>query len=362
MNPPAPAEVSVELLLASQTHLGHSTSLWHPANSRYIFGVREGIHIISLDVTAAYLRRAAKVVSGVAERGGIILFVGSRKGHERAVVRTAELAGACHLFEQWIPGTITNGQQILGRCTSKVVDEFDNEVKGFKGQLAELPVLQPDLIVCLNPLENYVMLHECGLANIPTIGIIDTDTNPTWVTYPIPANDDSLRSVALIAGVLGRAGQHGQAARLKAAQDGKVTYLPPQRLKWRTKEENDMVVKDEDALDPNDSGPELRMGQGSNFFEAGLSPRGGGTPLGSRIAPIGFDDVPPEEVASSETKATPGKEVGWATDRDLGTPVNSNAAVNPLTADPAGFQDKPSPARELKREDKTMEEGDSQVR
>jgi small subunit ribosomal protein S2 len=189
-NPPSVADVTLELLLASQSHLGHATSLWNPANAQYIFGIRDGIHIISLDVTAAYLRRAAKVVEAVAARGGLILFAGTRTGQHRCVVKAAELSAGCHLFERWIPGSITNGQQILGNCQLKVVDEFDNEVPGFEDQLLERPTLKPDLVVCLNPLENYVLLHECALNNIPTIGIIDTDANPTWVTYAIPANDD----------------------------------------------------------------------------------------------------------------------------------------------------------------------------
>lgn len=189
-NPPAPKDITIELLLASQAHMGHSTSLWHPANARYIFGVRQGIHIISLDITAAYLRRAAKIVTAVSEKGGLILFVGTRKGQARAVVMAAQLAGACHLFTRWIPGSLSNGEQILGACLMKVVDEFDREVLGYDEQLREHPVLKPDLVVCLNPLENEVLLHECAVNNIPTIGIVDTDVNPTWVTYPIPANDD----------------------------------------------------------------------------------------------------------------------------------------------------------------------------
>jgi small subunit ribosomal protein S2 len=188
--PPSPLDVTLELLLASQSHLGHATSLWNPANAQYIFGVREGIHIISLDATAAHLRRAAKVVEAVTARGGLVLFAGTRPGQDRCVVKAAELSGGCHLFERWIPGSITNGLQILGKCQLKVVDEFDKEVPGFEDQLLDQPALKPDLVVCLNPLENYVLLHECALNNIPTIGIIDTDANPTWVTYAIPANDD----------------------------------------------------------------------------------------------------------------------------------------------------------------------------
>ncbi|KAL1968932.1 hypothetical protein VTN77DRAFT_1293 [Rasamsonia byssochlamydoides] len=225
-NPPRPSDITLELLLASQTHLGHSTSRWNPQNSRYIFGIREGIHIISLDVTAAYLRRAAKVVEEVSRRGGLILFVGTRKGQKRCVVRAAELAKGYHIFERWIPGSLTNGQQILGHCEMKVVNAFDEELPEFKPHLVDRPVLKPDLVVCFNPIENEVLLHECGLNNVPTIGIIDTDADPTRVTYPIPANDDSLRSVQLIAGVLGRAGEEGQRRRLEEASRGILSYEP----------------------------------------------------------------------------------------------------------------------------------------
>lgn len=182
--------MTLELLLASQSHFGHATALWNPANSQYIFGVRDGIHIISLDVTAAHLRRAAKIVEAVAAKGGLILFVGTRDGQERAVVKAAEMAGAFHIYDRWIPGTITNSTQILGDCKLKVVDEFDQEIFGYHNQLYDAAPMKPELVVCLNPLENYPLLHECALNNIPTIGIIDTNVNPLWVTYPIPANDD----------------------------------------------------------------------------------------------------------------------------------------------------------------------------
>ncbi|KAI9860191.1 MAG: 37S ribosomal protein, mitochondrial [Trichoglossum hirsutum] len=224
--PPSPKDVTLELLMASQAHLGHATSLWKPQNQRYIFGIHQGIHIISLDITAAHLRRAAKVVEGVCERGGLVLFVGTREGQDRCVVNAAKLAGGCHLFERWIPGSITNGQQILGRCKMKVVDDLDNELEGYEDQLIDRATLKPDLVICTNPLENYVLLHECGLNGIPTIGIIDTDADPTWVTYPIPANDDSLRCVNLIAGVLGKAGEEGQKRRRATALVGGYTGPP----------------------------------------------------------------------------------------------------------------------------------------
>ncbi|KAF2760705.1 ribosomal protein S2 [Pseudovirgaria hyperparasitica] len=225
-NPPRLSDVTLELLLASEAHIGHSTSNWNPMNSRYIFGIRQGVHIISLDVIVAHLRRAARVVEETARRGGLILFVGTRGGQERCVVKAAELAGGCHIFERWIPGSITNGQQLLGHCEIKVVDEHDQEVPGFDDLTSERAVLKPDLVVCLNPIENAVLLHECAMEPIPTIGIIDTNADPTKVTYPIPANDDSLRCVQVIAGVLGRAAESGRQARLEAAKRNEYTFAP----------------------------------------------------------------------------------------------------------------------------------------
>lgn len=225
-NPPKAADITLPMLLANQTHLGHATSLWHPGNSGYIFGVREGIHIISLDITFAYLRRAAKVVQEVARRGGIILFLGTRKGWDEIVVNSAKMAGGCHIFDRWTPGSLTNGQQILANCAVKIVDSQDKPLEKFDALLrGDKQVLRPDLVICLNPIENEVCLHECGLYNVPTIGVVDTDCNPGWVTYPIPANDDSLRSIGLISGVLGRAGQEGQKLRLEQAQqEGATDY------------------------------------------------------------------------------------------------------------------------------------------
>lgn len=359
MNPPSPVDVTEELLLASQTHLGHATSLWNPANSRYIFGVREGIHIISLDVTAAHLRRAARIVSSVSERGGIVLFVGTRKGHERMVVRAAELAGGCHLFERWIPGTITNGQQILSRSYTKVVDHFDREMEGFDKQLGELPPLKPDLVVCFNLLENWVLLHECALTGVPTVGIVDTDVNPTWVTYPIPANDDSLRSVATIAGVLGRAGQEGQHMRKLAAQNGKVTYLPPPDLQLPESEQEQVFGYEAEVSGGEKPESYQRMGKGTNFYEAGLTPSGG--VLDSDVLSMNSKVEHGEDRASIETKANPGRIPSLLPERNSQPDVDMNIAANPFGAGPVSSADKPVFQRKLEQEDGFLEKGPSQV-
>jgi ribosomal protein S2 len=178
------------MLMAAQVHMGHHISQWNPANQRYIYGERAGIHIISLETTATHLRRAARVVEEVAYCGGLILFVGTRKEHMPVVVRAAELAQGYHLFQKWTPGAITNRDVILASGELRIVGERDQELDGFNTHLRDRRPVTPDLVVCLNPLENAPLLHECGLAGIPTIGVIDTDADPTWVTYQIPANDD----------------------------------------------------------------------------------------------------------------------------------------------------------------------------
>ncbi|KAK6360746.1 37S ribosomal protein, mitochondrial [Orbilia blumenaviensis] len=253
-NPPYPRDITLELLLASGAHLGHATALWNPGNQRFIFGIRQGIHLISLDVIAAHLRRAAKVVHGVSKNGGIIIFVGTRDGQERAVIEAAKRTKGYHVTERWVPGTITNKDQLLGDQKLRLLNNLDEEIKLTPEQKLRLkeklaastkkdvnkvqventvqlpfghPAVRPDLVICLNPLENKTMLQECAQYRIPTIGIIDTDVDPTCVTYPIPANDDSLRSVQLIVGILGRAGQEGRLARYEA-EAGRMEELKKQ--------------------------------------------------------------------------------------------------------------------------------------
>ncbi|KAK8087551.1 hypothetical protein PG997_002512 [Apiospora hydei] len=229
--PPGPKDVTLELLMASQAHMGHHASVWNPANARYIYGIRQGIHIISLEQTAAHLRRAARVVEEVAYHGGLILFVGTRPGQTQIVTQAARLAKACHLFTKWTPGTITNSDKILPGIPVEIVNEHDQPIGGFNQHLMDRRALVPDLVVCLNPLENFTMLRECSQANVPTIGIVDTNTEPTWMTYAIPANDDSLRCLAVIGSVLGRAGEAGQKRRMEDAKNGKVTWDTPSEIK-----------------------------------------------------------------------------------------------------------------------------------
>ncbi|KAJ2855753.1 hypothetical protein J3B02_002002 [Coemansia erecta] len=255
------SNLTLESMMAAGMHLGHSTSLWNPMNLPYIFGEREGIHIINLEQTMAALRRAAHFARSVAYNGGLVLFVGSRKDHRQMAVDAALHSEQYFVTGKWLPGTLTNPRPLLGKHVMYVEDVWDvEEAREFadykppstqeatagrggsnrylkmieeekarlKKENGELKTYKPDLIIALNPLECKTMLAESRLAHVPTIGIVDTNCDPRTVTYPIPCNDDSIRAVSIVSGVLARAAKDGLDMRReklrKAVEDhGKIT-------------------------------------------------------------------------------------------------------------------------------------------
>lgn len=204
-------EISIATLIAAGAHLGHSTALLRPSTQPYIYGVRDGIHIINLDMTVTHLRRAAKVVEGIAKNGGLILYVGTRNGQQRSLQMAANRSGGYYVHTRWVPGTLSNATEISGEWDKIEVNMADQETDRRKvSPNLKKTIVKPDLVVILNPVENRNAIRECISAKIPTVGIIDTDSEPSLVTYPIPANDDSLRTTDLIVGVLSRAGEKGR--------------------------------------------------------------------------------------------------------------------------------------------------------
>lgn len=218
LNPVDAHKLTLNHLVAATAQVGHSLSSLKPANQPYIYGQRHGVAIFDLErATLPALRRAAAVVKTVAERDGVILFVGTRPGQQAAVLAaTKRLAGnGYHVTaERWMPGVITNAPKLLASAILKSMDDLDPTGASSTNRLAS-QTLQPDLVVVLNPVENSFAIREATQANIPTIAITDSDVDPRSVTYPIPANDDSIRSVELIIGVLSKAGEEGLKIRAK---------------------------------------------------------------------------------------------------------------------------------------------------
>lgn len=221
-SPPSIRETSISTLLAAGAHLGHSTSLLRQNNQPFLYGIRDGVHVIDLNQTLVHLRRAAKVIEGISEKGGVILFVGTLAGQERTVQVAADRANGYYVHSRWIPGTLTNATQISGQWARVELDMGDNPTSRELSSALKKAIVKPDVVVILNPVENRNLINECRLARVPTIGIIDTNSEPSLVSYPIPANDDSLRTSDLIAGVLSRAAKTGRSKRLSAFSEQKA--------------------------------------------------------------------------------------------------------------------------------------------
>lgn len=200
--PPSPHELSISTLMAAGAHLGHNPAHASPAFLPYTYGTRSGLSIIDLEQTLPLLRRAANVTRAIAEADGLVLFVGTgdRDGALGAATRKAAKrlgSNGYHIDTRWLPGLLTNPFEVLG------------------GRAASEMNVKPDLVIFLNPLENIKAIRECGLALVPTIGIVDSNVDPRIVMYPIPANDESTRTAELIAGTLSMAGREGVMKRLE---------------------------------------------------------------------------------------------------------------------------------------------------
>ncbi|KAG6888483.1 hypothetical protein C0995_007909 [Termitomyces sp. Mi166 len=189
------AQATISALLASGAHFGHSASRMNPNFVPYAYGTRSGITVIDLDQTLPMLRRAANLVRAIASSGGQIVFIGTRPDLRPIVQKAATRLGSqgFHVGDRWLPGTLTNKIPLFGLETVK-------ETK-----------VVPDLVILLNPLSNMNAIRECAIEHVPTVAIVDSNTDPRIVMYPIPANDESTRTAELIGGVLSIAGREGVA-------------------------------------------------------------------------------------------------------------------------------------------------------
>lgn len=213
-NPPSTEDISIKKLFAAGVHLGQSVSLWRSSTQPYIYGEYKGIHIIDLSKTLSHLKRAVKVIEGVTEKGGIILFLGTRDGQKRVLQHAAERVNGYYVSSRWIPGTLTNPTEISSGLERHEVDILGNPTGRELTIDESVSIIKPDLLIVLNPTENRNALLEAMKTRVPTIGIVDTDSEPSLLTYPIPGNDDSLRSTSLLVSILAKAGQRGLEARM----------------------------------------------------------------------------------------------------------------------------------------------------
>ena len=223
-------------MLKAGVHFGHRESKWHPKMAPFIFTVRNGVHIIDLEKTAEYLKKALNVVRDTVARGGIILYVGTKKQAAPVIQRYAEEAGMPYVVERWLGGTLTNFDVINGlvkklifleekeqdpdyekKYTKKERLDFMGERERLEKMVGGLRKLDrlPDLVYIMDIKEEKTAVLETIRRGIATVAVCDTNVNPERVTYPIPANDDATKSISLITRLITEAAKEGIALREK---------------------------------------------------------------------------------------------------------------------------------------------------
>jgi len=219
------AKLDAKMLLEAGVHFGHRTDKWNPQMAPYIFEARNGIHIINLNKTVEQIEAAEAFLKSVAEKGGRILFVGTKKAAQDIVKDFAQRANCFYVTERWLGGMLTNLNTI--RRSVRRMEEIDEmEARGtFKGMpKQEVAALRresakihrnldgikdmeklPNAIVLVDVPREDIALAEARRLKIPVVALVDTNAQPAQVDYPIAANDDAIRSIKIIFDVLSAA-------------------------------------------------------------------------------------------------------------------------------------------------------------
>jgi len=224
-------------LLEAGAHFGHETSKWNPKMESYIFMTRNRVHVLDLQQTLSCLEKAAKFAQGIAAKGGVILFVGTKRQARGIVKVEAERCGMPFVTTRWLGGTFTNFETILksinkledlretisspdaSMLTKKEKAVIENEIKRLEEVLQGLKELRkvPNAVFLIGAHNEKIAVKEAKRKNIPVIALVDTNTDPTVIDYPIPANDDAVRSIEVVVKAVADAIIEGKAALPPAA-------------------------------------------------------------------------------------------------------------------------------------------------
>lgn len=244
-------EVSMKLLLEAGVHFGHQTSRWNPKMKQYIYGARNGIHIVDLQQTVKMFHDVYAFVCDLAAKGGQILFVGTKTQAQDSIKEEATRCGMHYVYHRWLGGTLTNFQTVRQSIERlKKITEMENDPKiiealtkkemlglsrenekleRFLGGIKGIKKL-PDAIFVIDPKQEAIAVREARKLGIPVVAVIDTDCDPDLVDYKVPGNDDAIRAIRLFCAAVADAMIEGKAiyeqAQAAAAQEKEETPEP----------------------------------------------------------------------------------------------------------------------------------------
>lgn len=217
-------EFTMRQLLEAGVHFGHQTRRWNPKMSPFIFGVRNGVHIMDLQQTVPMLHQALVTISNTAAKGGRILFVGTKRQAQAPVAEAATRSGQYYVNHRWLGGMLTNWKAVSGSI--KTMNELEetlaredigltkkeqlkltrrrDKIDRALGGIREMGGL-PDILVVFDTNKEDIAVHEARKLGIPVIAIVDSNSNPDPISMPIPGNDDAMRAITLYCDLFARA-------------------------------------------------------------------------------------------------------------------------------------------------------------
>ena len=225
------SNVSMKSMLEAGVHFGHQTSRWNPKMSRYIFGERNGVHILDLQKTAKELKKACAFIKEESKKGSKFLFVGTKKQAQEAIQAEAARCGAYCIHEKWLGGTLTNFQTvkksiermnelekweasgvfkaISKKEASRLMKEL-NRLQKLLGGIRDMKVL-PDVVFVIDPVDTAGAVRESRVLGIPVVAVCDTNSDPDLIDVPVPGNDDAARSIKLFCAAIADSVLEGRA-------------------------------------------------------------------------------------------------------------------------------------------------------
>jgi small subunit ribosomal protein S2 len=243
--------ISIRDLLEAGVHFGHKTSRWNPKMRPYIYGSRNGIHIIDLQKTVRLFRYAYNVVRDNVAQGQSVLFVGTKRQAQEIVSEEATRCGQFFIQNRWLGGTLTNFRTIkqsverLNKLEEMFEDgsvqslpkkealQLEKQCEKLKRNLGGIQKMKnlPGLIFVIDPVRDRIAVSEARKLGVPVIAVVDTNSDPTVIDLPIPGNDDALRSIRLISQIVAEACIEGKALQKKELQEQKGDRKPSKSQK-----------------------------------------------------------------------------------------------------------------------------------
>ncbi|HAB67406.1 MAG TPA: 30S ribosomal protein S2 [Firmicutes bacterium] len=261
------AVVSLSYLLEAGVHFGHQTKRWNPKMKEYIYTTRDDIYIIDLQKTLSKIEEAYAEINSIAANGGTFLFVGTKKQAQEAAKENALRTNSYYVTERWLGGTLTNFRTIRSRV--KRLEEIENmekngtfdvlpkkEVIELKKEYEKLNKLLcgiremnklPQALIIVDPKKELNAIREARKLNIPIFGIVDTNCDPDDVDYVIPGNDDAVRAVKVVLGVLGNA--------IAEANGGEIIDYITEEDKKIKKDSKDVKPTKEEKVSESEEAP-----------------------------------------------------------------------------------------------------------